>query len=850
MTSTTKIEKLTQHNYTFWSKRMQALLQEAELWDIVQAPDDIKEKRAELNARASAKIALNVSDALLHHVDLGDKATAKDNWDALKRAYASTSEARRYQLRQQLALFKLQSKESITDYFARMAKLKEELANADCMVNDSEAQIYLLHGLPSSYSTVREILHGSGKSLQELEARLLVTEADLKSKSKQHMDGGMDGSSDGSAYTANGSKKKCTFCRKPGHTADDCRKKRAASKSNRPTCGWCGKLGHTEDVCYAKRDGKPKEEQAASSRPAVAYTALGAAKPATSCTAGSSAVSIIVDSGASHHMTPQRDLLSNFDAANSANPSAVIVASGQHLNVEGCGDIRLTSTADGRQQDVILKNALYVPSMDSSLLSVQAATAAGATVVFKHNRCNFLGSDGYRTLYALSKGKGELYHLQDAKPHTSTAFIASSKEAAELWHRRMGHLSYNGLAELTQQADGINVTASTFKNVADSQHKCDTCNVANLTRQPRPRSTQDKETELLKRLHVDTCGPMQVTSIGGARYYLLVIDEASRFSALITLESKAAAAEQLISTIKQWQNITGKKVGMAYLRSDKGTELVNSTVKTFLTEQGITLETTSGYSPESNGIAERGNRTIMEKVRAMLNASHLPSEFWAEAAVAANTLRNVSPSAHANKTPWELFYDSKPDISRLRTFGSLCYVHIPKDKRSKLDNRAAMGILLGTSLLRKTYRVWRDGKLTDERDVNANETVQGWTHLHPQQPEQQQQQLLEHQPTEDSSDSELAVDDLDTFSDDEEPPAEQQLEAATEPPAQQQPEAAQDAAQQPAHQQETAHGAAQPLAQQQPEGAQQETAEQPATAQLQPTLKTSQQRSTDTPGSS
>ena len=51
---------------------------------------------------------------------------------------------------------------------------------------------------------------------------------------------------------------------------------------------------------------------------------------------------------------------------------------------------------------------------------------------------------------------------------------------------------------------------------------------------------------------------------------------------------------------------------------------------------------TAAYSPESNGIAERCNRTIMEKVRCMMHWAKAPTNLWAEAAVYACNLRNVS----------------------------------------------------------------------------------------------------------------------------------------------------------------------------------------------------------------
>ena len=121
---------------------------------------------------------------------------------------------------------------------------------------------------------------------------------------------------------------------------------------------------------------------------------------------------------------------------------------------------------------------------------------------------------------------------------------------------------------------------------------------------------------------------------------------------------------------------TGKLLHM--VRTDRGGEYVNASVKSFWDSKGISSQTTLAYTPQQNGKAERLNRTLLEKVRAMLSDAVLPPRLWAEAVVTANYLRNVSPVAGKDKTPWELFFDSVPDLSRLCAFGAKAFVHAPK----------------------------------------------------------------------------------------------------------------------------------------------------------------------------
>lgn len=105
-----------------------------------------------------------------------------------------------------------------------------------------------------------------------------------------------------------------------------------------------------------------------------------------------------------------------------------------------------------------------------------------------------------------------------------------------------------------------------------------------------------------------------------------------------------------------------------------------------------------------NSISERLNRTLLEKARSMLLASDNKWHFWNEAVVAANYLKNRSPtSAHGGqfdrKTPAELWFGKKPDLSNIRIFGSKCYNHIPADNRKKLDSKSSKCIMHRSTLI-------------------------------------------------------------------------------------------------------------------------------------------------------
>ena len=103
---------------------------------------------------------------------------------------------------------------------------------------------------------------------------------------------------------------------------------------------------------------------------------------------------------------------------------------------------------------------------------------------------------------------------------------------------------------------------------------------------------------------------------------------------------KAEVENQLVRKIKR-------------VRSDRGGEYFSNEFNLFCEEHGIIHERTPSYSPESNGVAERKNRTITEMVNAMLETAGLPWEWWAEAMLTACHTLNRVPMKNKEKTPFE-----------------------------------------------------------------------------------------------------------------------------------------------------------------------------------------------------
>ena len=168
-------------------------------------------------------------------------------------------------------------------------------------------------------------------------------------------------------------------------------------------------------------------------------------------------------------------------------------------------------------------------------------------------------------------------------------------------------------------------------------------------------------------MHTDVAGPFPVNSLGGSRYYLIFVDDFSRYTTIYFLKRKSDVYSRFVEFYQMC--CTWKERPVKFLRSDNGGEFVNKRMNEFCKEKGIQRQLTMPYTPEQNGVSERMNRTIMNKTRSMLKTSGLPQRYWAEACGTAVYLINRTPSTSLeNKTPYEVWNNDTPSTDHLRTF--------------------------------------------------------------------------------------------------------------------------------------------------------------------------------------
>jgi transposase InsO family protein len=146
------------------------------------------------------------------------------------------------------------------------------------------------------------------------------------------------------------------------------------------------------------------------------------------------------------------------------------------------------------------------------------------------------------------------------------------------------------------------------------------------------------------------------------------------------------------------ENLSERNINI--LRSDNGGEYTSKEFVNFCKDVGIKRELTTPYNPQQNGVVERKNITIMEAVKTMIHDQDLPMCLWEEAAMAVVYVQNqLSHSAFGLKTLEEMFTGKKPEVIHLKIFGYPVFIHIPKEKRNKIDPLGKKGIFVGYLLL-------------------------------------------------------------------------------------------------------------------------------------------------------
>ncbi|CAI7930125.1 unnamed protein product, partial [Closterium sp. NIES-54] len=214
-----------------------------------------------------------------------------------------------------------------------------------------------------------------------------------------------------------------------------------------------------------------------------------------------------------------------------------------------------------------------------------------------------------------------------------------------------------------------------------------------------PHSSQFPPTEApLQTLHMDVWGPARVRGLGHERYFLLVVDDYSRYTTVFPLRSKGDVTEVLIDWIRaarlQLRQSFGSDFPVLRLHSDRGGEFSSGLLRAFCRARGIRQTFTLPDSPQQNGIAERRIGMVMDVARTSMMHAAAPHFLWPFAVQYVAHQINLHPRVSSPETSPALLWTGKVgDASAFRVWGSRAFV---RDlSADKLSPRAAPCVFLG-----------------------------------------------------------------------------------------------------------------------------------------------------------
>lgn len=692
--SLNNIEKLTDEgNYEIWKFQISIFFKAKQIYDIAtgksKCPSENKEEWEKKDAIAQRIIVTTIDKKVLMH--LINCSSANEMFDKIKLLFERDNQQQKYNLLQEFYKYDFKSGSNISTHICELESLAHKLNILKQNISETMIITKILTTLPEKYRyfiSAWESTPEDKQKLTELTSRLLAEEKRNKNHENSNEQQEAAFSSTGEknknfkrGFTNKNSDKTCFKCGKAGHFAREC--KRAEIK-----CNICKKTNHVEKDCFFRNKtsgnkGKSNEKTAL----LTTHEDMSNDK--------NDEIEFFLDSGATSHMINKKLFIQNMKEKVIEIKTA---KKGETIQALGFGEIET--------EECILKDVQYAPNLSKNLLSVNKITQNGGEVHFKNNTVEIYKND--IKIVEGKRGENELYKIKLNKSGENA--LVSETENIENWHKKLGHTSNKNMLKLKSNSVGLNLSDSEIKNFKNTT--CEVCIKAKQTRKPFSEIRQ-RATRPLEIIHTDVCGPLDPTW-DDKKYFITFLDDYTHFCTIKLLNGK----HETFNAVKEFVNQAEAKWNLksSIIRCDNGGEYKSNHMMDWCKTKGIQMDFTIPYSPQLNGKAERLNRTIMDKARALIFETIQDKTMWGEAVQVAVFLINRTPTKTVKTTPYQMWYDKKPNLKYLQIFGISAYAK-KLGHLKKLEERSKKFIFVGYAP--NGYRLFdkENKKIVISRDV-------------------------------------------------------------------------------------------------------------------------------------
>ncbi|KAG8472814.1 hypothetical protein CXB51_034622 [Gossypium anomalum] len=416
--------------FALWQIKMQAVLAQMDLEDALLGIDKMPstltdEEKKRKDRKALTQLHLHLSNEILQ--DVMKEKTAAALWKRLEQICMSKTLTSKLHMKQRLYAHRLEEGASVHEHLIVFKEILSNLEAMEVQYDKEDLGLILLCSLPPSYSTFRDTILYSRESLTVDEVYDSLTSYDKM----KHLVVKPD--SQGEGLIVRG--------RQDRNTDDDRgrtqernhhgKSKGRSKSSNRENSGEADAVEDYSDgelLVASVNDSKVSEEW-------------------------------ILDSGCTFHMSPNRDWFTTYETV---SEGVVLIGNNASCEIAGVGTIKV-KMFDGVVRT--LSDIRYVPELKINLISLSTLDSKGYRYTAESGVLKI--SKGSLVVMKGQRKTAKLYVLQGSTV-TGNAAVASSSlsddDITKIWHMRLGHMSENGMVELSKRGllDGQGICKLNF----------------------------------------------------------------------------------------------------------------------------------------------------------------------------------------------------------------------------------------------------------------------------------------------------------------------------------------------------------------------------------------------------